>query len=134
MLLLFITLIIHYMPWLREQMSHATFCVNSRVSLKSTGGLRSSQECLIDSKATDVPRGALFIYQENRELFQQINKSVSERLPNPVSSFISTRRPPLTKMFPSEPKLWQSQSQNCHRTTKTVNALLSLQNDYRNNP
>lgn len=28
-------LIIHYMPWRREQMSHATFCVNSGVSLKS---------------------------------------------------------------------------------------------------
>lgn len=100
---------------------------------KITGWLRSSRECLIDnSKATEVPQGALFIYRESSELFQQINKSWCEWTPaTPAVYFISTRRPPLTKMFPREPKLWQSQrfelwQFHCYCTTKSVDALLKF--------
>lgn len=126
-------LIIHSVLGLPQQMSHATLCVNSGVSLKS----RDDSEALGNVWLTTVKPQMLLrvlfsLTGKMASCFNKLTKAgVSERLHNPVYSFISTRRPTRTEIFPRELKLWQSHrfqlwQRRCHHTAKTVNALLKL--------
>lgn len=128
MLLLFIPC-----PGFPEQMPHATFCVKSGVSLKTQGDSEALGNVWLTTAKPQMFLRVLFSFTgKMARCFNKLTKAgVSERLHNPVYSFIIAHRPTWTKMFPGELKLWQSHrfqlwQLHWHRTRKTVDALLKF--------